>query len=276
MKDIRSYKKRIISIVLVFAFCLTMVACGQVQKKAEKKKDDSLKKVLKSGKLVLGLDRNYPPMGFLADSGKIEGFDIDVAKEVCKRMGVKLKKKSIAWDEKEDELNSGSIDCIWNGLSVTPEREASMSLSEPYMKNERIIIVPGDSDVKAVSDLTGKKVGVQKGSTAQEALERSEFYEEIREELFDDNLMLIAKLKNGELDAIILDSVVAYYCIFNGDETYYVLSDSIEEEEFAIGFRKGDNVLRDKVQDIISDMKADGSLGEISCKWFGSDITIVR
>ena len=238
--------------------------------------DDSLKKVLDAKRFVLGLDVEYPPMGFADEKGDIVGFDIDTAQEVCKRLGVELIKRPINWDAKEDELNGGRIDCIWNGMSVSPERAVRMNLSEPYVKNELVFVVPGSSSVKVRRDLRGGKVGVQAGSTTQEALKASDIYKDISVLTFADNTMLMRKLSGGELDAALIDSLVVYYLISISSERYFVLPDSLVEEKCAIGFRKNDRELRDKVQEILHDMKADGTLGEISKKWFGSDITIVR
>ena len=257
----------------VFAFAVT--GCGSPQMKSSVK-DDSLQKILDAGQLVLGLDTEFPPMGFIDEQGEITGFDIDVAQEVCNRLGVKLVKKGINWNTKEEDLNNGAIDCIWNGMSVTPARAEAMNLSEPYMKNEVIVVVPGGSKAEGLRDLSGRKVGVQSGSTAQEVLETSDRIKDITVISFDDNLELLQKLEKGEIDAALIDSVVAYYFIFSRAEQFYILPDSLGEEEYAIGFRKGDQELRDRVQEILIGMKTDGKLGEISKKWFGSDITIVR
>ena len=144
------------------------------------------------------------------------------------------------------------------------------------MKNELIIVVLGSSDIEVLRDLAGRKVGVQSGSTAQDVLETSDKVSDISIVTFDDNMELLKKLEQEEVDAALVDSVVAYHFIFSSDRKYYVLPDSLGEEEYAIGFRKGDQALRDRVQEILSEMKADGTLGVISKKWFGSDITTVR
>ena len=136
--------------------------------------DDSLQKVLDAKKLVLGLDASFPPMGFTDEANNIVGFDIDVAEEVCNRMGITLVKQPIVWENKEEDLNIGKIDCIWNGMSINAARAEAMNLSEAYMKNEMIFVVPGDSTVKTMDDLKGKTIGVQNGSSAQEILEASQ------------------------------------------------------------------------------------------------------
>lgn len=239
-------------------------------------KDQSLQKVLDANELVLGLDASFPPMGYLNDQGNIAGFDIDVAEAVCKRLNIKLKAQPINWDEKEKDLNEGRIDCIWNGMSVTPARQESMNLSEPYMKNELILLVTADNPAKSTKDIAGMTVGVQSGSSAQEALQAANFYQNIIEKTYEDNMTLIQKLESGEVKVALLDSVAAYFYIYYRETKFFVLSETLGEEEYAIGFRKSDQKLRDKVQEILSDMKADGSLGKISKNWFGSDITIVK
>lgn len=276
MRFIRSGMKKIIAGILSVSLVFIISGCGTDTIEKGNANDGSLQKVIDSGQLVIGLDEGFPPMGFKDDNGNITGFDIDVAAEVCNRLGVKLVTKGINWDTKEEYLNSGDIDCIWNGMSITPERAQNMNLSEPYMKNELIFVVMGNSDVKGVHDLGGKTIGVQAGASAQEALESSEMYPDLKVELFEDNITLLEKLEQGEVDVALVDSVVAYYSIFLSDKQFFVLPESLDEEQYAIGFRKNDTELRDKVCEIISQMKEDGTLGDISKKWFGSDITIVK
>ncbi|MCR5733276.1 MAG: amino acid ABC transporter substrate-binding protein [Lachnospiraceae bacterium] len=238
--------------------------------------DGSLKKIQDAGELVVGLDENYPPMGFHDASGEITGFDIDLAKEVCDRLGVKLVPHPVNWDDKEKELNEGNIDCIWNGLSANPSRSASMNLSQSYIKNDIIVVVRGNSGIKSIDDLKGLKAGVQTGSSAEEAVAGSGDYSEIEIESSDDNVELFERLDEGILDAVIMDSIFAYYYIGEHDGDYYVLPSIIETEEMAIAFRKGEDALKNAVWDTLKKMKEDGSMAEISEKWFGSDVTIVR
>ena len=243
---------------------------------AQAASDDSLQKILDAKKLVLGLDASFPPMGFTDEANEIVGFDIDVAQEVCNRLGIELVKQPINWDTKEEDLNLGKIDCIWNGMSINPARAEAMNLSEPYMKNEMIFVVPGNSEAKSIDDLKGKTVGVQTGSTAQEILEAADIYSSITVTPLEDNITLLNQMELGFSDAVFLDSVVANYIITENNQDYVVLPGNLEAEEYAIGFRKNDQTLRDKVQETLSAMKADGKLGEISTKWFGSDVTTVK
>lgn len=236
--------------------------------------DNSLQKVLDSGEFILGLDATFKPMGYTDENDEIVGFDIDCAEEVCSRLGVKLVKQPIDWDTKEQDLDSGKIDCIWNGMSINASRQEVMNLSEPYMKNEMVFVVTADSTIASQADLDGKTVAVQSGSSAQDILQSSGL--NITENALATNVECLQQLELNLVDAVFMDSVVANYEIKESGKDYVLLSDGLEEEEYAIGFRKNDQALRDKVQQTLSEMKADGKLGEISEKWFGSDITTVN
>lgn len=274
----KSILKRVFTAITAGAMLFAFAGCSGDKKDSSSTtgEDVSLQKVLDSGKLVLGLDATFKPMGYTNDKDEIVGFDIDVAEEVCKRMGVKLVKESINWETKEQDLNAGRIDCIWNGMSVSPSRAEEMNLSEPYMKNSMVFVVPVDSDAKTMDDLSKKVIGVQNGSTAQDILNASDIADTITEQAMPTNIEALQQMELGLVDAVFLDSVVANYEITSSGKNYIVLPDGLEEEEYAIGFRKNDQKLRDEVQKILGEMKADGTLGEISTEWFGSDITTVK
>ncbi len=238
--------------------------------------DDSLQKVMDAKKLVLGLDASFPPMGFTNEANEIVGFDIDVAQAVCDKMGITLVKQPIVWDNKEEDLNVGKIDCVWNGMSINESRQKAMNLSEPYMNNEMIFVVPGNSTVKTMDDLKGKTVGVQSGSSAEEILVAADLYKDITVTALEDNVTLLNQMELGFSDAVFLDSIVANYFITENSKDYVILPDNLEAEEYAIGFRKNDQALRDEVQKILSELKAEGKLAEISTKWFGRDVTTVK
>lgn len=239
--------------------------------------DESLNKVLESKKFILGLDATFVPMGYTDDNDQIVGFDIDVAQEVCDRLGVELVKQPINWDTKETDLDLGKIDCIWNGLSVSPSRAEAMNLSEAYMQNDMIFTVMNDGKYTSSAQLEGKVVAVQNGSTAQEILEGSDIGKTVTVNAIATNVEALQQLELGLVDGVFLDSVVANYLITTTGKNYTILPETVgEQEEYAVGFRKNDCALRDKVQSILSEMKADGKLGEISTKWFGSDITTVK
>lgn len=257
-----------------FFAILTMIACAAVlsacnDQKAESKADESFNKVKAAGVFVLGLDDSFPPMGFRDKDNNIVGFDIDLATEVCARLGVKLKTQPISWDAKEQELNTGKIDCIWNGMSVDSARAKAMNLSDPYLKN-RMIFTVKDKALANLAALAGKKIAVQNGSTAQKLLDASEAGKAAKEIVpFDDNQTALMDLDKGGVDAVFLDEIVAKYWIVTNAKDYTVLEEGLSDEVYAVGFRKKDQALRDAVNSTLAAMKADGKFDEISAKWFG-------
>ena len=243
---------------------------------SESGEDLSLQKVKDAGKFVLGLDATFKPMGYTDENNEIVGFDIDLAEAVCEKLGVELVKEPINWDTKEQDLSVGKIDCIWNGLSVSPSREEAFNLSEPYMKNAMVFVVPESSDINSVDDLAGKKVIVQNGSTAQDTLAASQHEANMEISSIATNVEALQQMDINLVDAVFMDEVVAQYEIQNSGKAYRILDEGLSEEEYAIAFRKEDQALRDEVQKILSELKADGTVGEISTKWFGSDITTIE
>ena len=235
--------------------------------------DNSLQNVLDKGTFVLGLDDSFPPMGFRDENNNIVGFDIDVATEVANRMGVELKLQPIEWSTKEMELNTGSVDCLWNGLSIDDERKQAMDLSEPYMTNRMVLVVLNDSEYTDQASLAGKTIGVQNGSTAEKILEESDFAKTIGNTIgFKDNVTAFMELETKGIDAIFMDEVVANYAITSQNKDFKVLEDGLTEEEYAVGFKKGNTALKNEVQKYIDEMKADGTMTQISEKWFGIDV----
>ena len=197
---------------------------------------NSLEKVKQAGKLILGLDDSFPPMGYRDDNDEIVGYDIDLAKEVASRMGVELVLQPIDWDYKESELNDGNIDCIWNGMSIDDERREKLNLSEPYLNNQQVVVVLSDSGINTLADLAGKEVILQAGSTAEGALDS---HPEVKETLkdgqaipVDNNVQAMMELKNGTGDAVIMDAVVArYYLNLEDGDAYKILDEVLSAEE---------------------------------------------
>lgn len=274
----KSIFKKIAGLVLASAMLFT-VGCGGGDNSSSSSagEDNSLQNVLDAKTLKLGLDPTFKPMGFTDENDQIVGFDIDVAKEVANRMGVSLETVPVNWDTKEQDLEVGTIDCIWNGLSVSDERKKVMLMSEPYMKNDMIFVVSASSDVSSPSDLAGKKIAVQNGSTAQEILEASDVVKKDGASVtaLATNVEALQQLDLEMVDAVFLDSVVANYEISSSGKDYVILNEGLESEEYAIGFKLGSQKLCDEVTRILKEMKADGTLGEISTNWFGSDVTII-
>ena len=222
---------------------------------------------------VVGLDDSFPPMGFRDDQNNIVGFDVDLATEAAKRMGMEPKMQVVNWDTKELELDSGNIDAIWNGLSVTPEREEAMLMTKPYLKNDQVIVVKKDSGITKKADLEGKNVGLQKGSSAYDAFEADDIHTKVAGmNEYPENVSALQDLGIGRIDAVIVDSVVARYYISSENADYVILDESLSPETYAVAVKKGNTELQGKIQKAIDDMVADGTAAEISKKWFGEDI----
>jgi ABC-type amino acid transport substrate-binding protein len=178
--------------------------------------DDSLDKVLQAGKLIVGLDDSLPPMGYRdSETGEIVGYDISLAEEVCKRLGVTMVLQPIDWNAKEGELAAGRIDCVWNGMTVTPQRAEEMALLRPYLANRQVMIVPEGSSIKSKAGLAGKKLGLQTGSSAVDALnsfpDAKASLAEVVE--YGENLTAFLDLKIGRIDVLLVDEVVGRYLI---------------------------------------------------------------
>lgn len=239
--------------------------------------DASLEKVKQRGKLVLGLDDSFPPMGFRNDDNQIVGYDIDLAREVAKRLGVQLVPQPIDWNAKEQELNTGKIDCIWNGFTITEERKKAMAFTKPYLRNAQVVVVKKGSGYSTLASLKGKKVGLQAGSSAAGALEAAKDFRASLKQVveFKDNLTALMDLDVRGVDAVVMDLILANDNIKRSGKPYEVLKETLAPEVFGVGFRKNDLALRDAVQGALEAMAADGTLAKVTTRWFGSDISVV-
>ena len=230
---------------------------------------------------TVGFDAEFPPYGYRDDNGEYVGFDLDLAAEVCKRQGWELVKQPIDWDAKDMELSSGAIDCIWNGFTMNG-REDAYTWTEPYVDNSQVFVVAAASGVQNKEELADKVVAVQKDSSALAALNDEENTDNIA--LRDSFAQLIEyadyntafmDLEQGAVDAIAMDVIVAGYQIQQRNADFKILDDSLSEEEYGVGFKKGNTELRDKVQSTLEEMAEDGTLQEVSEKWFSKDVTTI-
>lgn len=269
--------KKFVQVVLVCVAVCGTVLTGCSKKNTDAVKDSSLEDLKNRGVFILGLDDSFPPLGFRDENNEIVGYDIDLAKEVAKRLGVNFKAQPIEWDAKEQELNTGKIDCIWNGFTITPERQEALAFTVPYLKNEQVVVVRRDSNIKTLADMAGKTIGLQGGSSAQEAVDgNASFAESLKNQvIFNDNVTALNDLEVGGVDGVVMDSVVADYGIATTGKSFTVLPDALAKEEYGVAFRKTDIALRDAVQKILNDMQKDGTIENISTKWFGRNISVI-
>ena len=210
------------------------------------------------------------------ENGDYTGFDLELAEAVCKMEGWTLKKNPINWDSKDMELESGNIDCIWNGFTMTG-REDNYTWTEPYMANTQVFVVAKDSGISSQADLAGKVVEVQIDSSAEAALKEASDLTATFGQLLTtaDYNTAFMDLEQGAVDAIAMDVIVAGYQIKQRNADFVILDESLSEEEYGVGFKKGNEELRDKVQGALEEMAADGTLKRISEEWFGEDITTI-
>ncbi|MNW42901.1 Cystine-binding periplasmic protein precursor [compost metagenome] len=227
-------------------------------------KDDS--------KLIIGIDDKFAPMGFRDENNELIGFDIDYAKAAGEQMGKQVEFQPIDWSAKESELNSGRIDLIWNGYTITDERKEKVLFTKPYLKNSQVIVIPATSSLSKLADLTGKTVGLQTLSSAADALDANPIKSKLKQvSEFPDNVLALTDLKTGRLDAVVIDEVVAKYYMSKEQGTYKLLDESLAPEEYGIGVKKGNEELLTQLQSALDELHKNGKAAEISKKWFGED-----
>lgn len=241
--------KKIIVLALSLLMCLSLCACGG-----------------KTGKqtLVVGFDPEFPPFGFVNENGEYDGFDLALAKELCVRLGWDFKAVAINWDSKDNELATGSISCIWNGFTCTG-RENEYTWSDAYVDNSIVVVVKADSGIQSLANLAGKTVMVQSASSGADALNGNTALKDTLKqvvELGDYNLGFM-ELKQGSVDAIVVDQGVAAYQIANNEGNYIILDESVSTEQYAVGFLKGNTELRDQVNAELLKMAQDGTMEKI-------------
>lgn len=271
------------AVLMAAAMVFTMAGCGSskdadTSAKQETKTEDSKDKENSDKQFIVGFDAEYPPYGYKDDNGEYVGFDLDLAQEVCARNGWELVKQPIDWDSKDMELNSGSIDCIWNGFTMTG-REDDYTWSKPYVDNSIVVVVKEGSGIEKKEDLAGKVVAVQADSSGLAALTDEEDNEENLklaasfsdlQQVADYNTAFM-NLEAGAVDAIVVDIGVADYQL-ESRTGFAMLDDKIRTEQYAVGFKLGNEELRDQVQSTLDEMVKDGTFDDIAKKWDLSDM----
>jgi polar amino acid transport system substrate-binding protein len=262
-------KKAFTLIPLVFALALS--ACGKKEEAPAAAAPAPAPAAV--AKIVVGLDDNFPPMGFRDEKGALVGFDIDLAREAAKRLGAEVEFKPIDWNAKEAELGGKRVDVLWNGLTITEPRKEKIAFTAPYLENRQIVIVTAKSAVKSKADLAGKVIGVQEGSSAVEAIDKDPAGKTVKQlKKFGDNVTALMDLTTGRLDALVVDEVVGRYYTAKKPGEYAILDEHFGTEEYGVGVRKDDAELLGKIQKAMDDMKKDGAAARISNQWFGKDI----
>ena len=232
---------------------------------------------------TVGFDAEYPPYGYMDENtGEYTGFDLELADAVCRIYGWELVKTPINWDAKDNELNSGSIDCIWNGFTMTG-REDDYTWSDPYVDNSQVVVVSDASGINSLSDLSGKVVGVQAASSALDLLQNEEeggqkeladTFAELKQ--FPDYNNAFVELQAGSIDAVAMDIGVAKYQLEKRGEGFKILDEHLNSEQYAVGFKKGNTELCEKVNEGLQKLLADGTFDELAEKYGIADMVCLE
>ncbi|MFS1664666.1 amino acid ABC transporter substrate-binding protein [Streptococcus sp. zg-JUN1979] len=260
---------------MLMVFTILLSACSS----SSKTNTDGWDTYTKDKRITIGFDNTFVPMGYEDESGKNVGFDIDLANAVFEQYGIKVNWQPINWDLKETELTNGKIDMIWNGYSMTDERERKVAFTIPYMNNEQVLVTKKSSGITSFSDMKNKVLGAQAGSSGYTAFTDQPA---ILKDIVKDNdatqyetfTQALIDLKNDRIDGLLIDRVYAnYYLKQEGElDNYNIITGSFDNENFAAGARKSDKTLITKVNEALQNLYETGKFQEISNKWFGEDV----
>lgn len=274
--------KKTLAMLLCGAMTMALlVGCGKTADDASAATSDAdAAATTERTTFVVGFDAEYPPYGYMDDNGEYTGFDLELAQAVCDMEGWELTKTPIDWDSKDMELNSGSIDCIWNGFTMNG-REDDYTWSDPYCDNSQVIVVAKDSGINTLEDLAGKTVGVQAASAALDVLSDEEQQKELADtfgtlQQFSDYNSAFSELLAGSLDAIAIDIGVANYQIESRGDGYVILPETLNSEQYGVGFKLGNEELRDIVNADLKKLAEDGTVAELAEKYGISDLICLK
>ncbi len=266
--------KRILSVILALALALSLFAACSTPAAAPEAEASLLGD---DGVFVVGFDQDFPPYGYVGDDGEFTGFDIECAKALAERLGWEIRLQPIDWDAKDNELDSGAIDCIWNGFTING-REDGYEWTQPYVDNSQVIVVKADSGITDYAGLAGKVVVTQADSSALSAINdneelKSSFAELVEVAEYNTAMM---DLEQGAVDAVAMDVGVAKFQIADREDEFVILDEVLMAEQYGIGFKLGNTALRDAVEAEFVKMAEDGTVAEISKTFFdGEDVCII-
>jgi polar amino acid transport system substrate-binding protein len=262
---------------IIIAAALSVVAIASLSACARSTTKNSWPRIQQDKKVVIGLDDSFVPMGFRAKSGKLQGYDIDLAKAVFKEYGIKCSFQTIDWSMKETELRNQTIDLIWNGYSVTPDRKKVVRFSQNYLQNHQVLVTKSKDNIKSFADMKGKVVGAQTGSSGAADIDaqpkKLKDLVKGKPVLYDTFNDAFIDLNANRIQGIVIDEVYArYYVAHQKNPSDYNITDgSFPAEAFAIGMRKSDSELASKINKGLDKLKANGELAKIQKKWFGTE-----
>ena len=279
-------KKILIFLSLLAFFSLTLAGCGNDQKSVAQEANtaDTWSSIKKRGRVIIGLDDTFVPMGFREKNGKLVGYDIDLAKAVFKQYGIKADFQPIDWNMKETELRNRTIDLIWNGYTITPAREKQLLFSRPYMANRQVLVTKTNENITSFAGMKGKTLGAQTSSSGASLLDEhpkmlKDYIKGKNPVLYDSFNNALMDLNDNRIQGLLIDSVYAGYYISKEKDpsSYRVTRGGFDGEDFAAGMRKGDKTLKRKIDAGLQELANTGELQRINKKWFGnSDNSLIQ
>jgi len=269
-------KNRIVAYILICIILTAFSSCRRVHNKVEYIEDSSWSKVQVKAALVIGISDFVPILSFRNEKNEIVGYDIDIFTELCRRLGIRPIFYPIDWTQKEIMLNTGAIDCIASGFSVTEDRKKHYRMCAPYLQNAKIVVVLAEKGYQTLAQLRGKTIAVEAGTAGDEALLNAEALKgQVTIQELDSIGRLYTALNAGTCDAIVLDLI--YSCnMLNENHRYSIINEAIATEYYTFAFRQTDKSLAAKVESVLIEMDSDGTIPNFSEKWFRSNLSILN
>lgn len=277
MKKNISTLLRLCLLFMIAVPVLFLSGCQNVTYRANHQ--DTWSRIQRRGKVIVGLDDSFVPMGFRQKDGRLVGYDVDLAREVFKQYGIKVDFQTIDWSMKETELKNGTIDCLWNGYSITPQRKKKVAFSRSYLQNAQVLVTQKKNHIENFNHMKGKALGTQTGSTGQQALEDHPklLQDKIKNKkpiLYDTYPDAFIDLNAGRIKGLLMDQVYARYYIDHmaNSKAYRIYDNSqMPTDYFGVGMRKGDKTLQRKINAGLAHLQKNGQLRKLNEKWFGTN-----
>ena len=258
--------KKILALILTLVMAVSLVACGG--NNADVTTDSDAAYITDKGTLTIGMTL-FAPMDYMDENGELTGFEVDFGKAVCEKLGLTPDFIEIDWSAKETELAAKNIDCIWNGMTITPERAENMSISNAYMTNKQVVVAKAENAEKYAASVKDAVVVAEAGSAGEELATANAFFADANFTPVDSMAKALMDVAAGTSDVAIVDYVASIGSIGEGtdfEDLVVVATEDFSPEEYGIAFRKGSDMTA-KVNSVISELVADGTLAEIAAKY---------
>ena len=268
-------KKRIITYAALCILFILLSSCRR-NNKIQYIEDPSWSKIQVKSTLVIGVSDFVPILSFRNEKNEIVGYDIDIFTELCRRLGIHPVFYPIDWTQKEILLNTGVIDCIASGFSITEDRKQHYRMCAPYLQNVQIVVTLAIKGYQTLAQLRDKTIAIEIGTSGKEALSNiEELKDHVTIQELDSIDRLYTALDSGTCDAIVLDLIYSWNTL-DKNPRYSIINEAIATEYYTFAFRQTDKSLVAKIESILLEMNSDSTIPNFSRKWFGSDLSILN